>query len=79
MKKTYDKLKNRMTVIEVETGDIYTQFDELEVWGLIKDVAITDNGFVIVADHYDIRFYDNTGKLIIKIYKWGEKVSLSIL
>ncbi|WBO93200.1 hypothetical protein AVT_27515 (plasmid) [Bacillus tropicus] len=62
-----------MTVIEVETGDIYTQFDELEVWGLIKDVAITDNGFVIVADHYDIRFYDNTGKLIIKIYKWGEK------
>ncbi|HDR7799668.1 TPA: hypothetical protein QCY03_003466 [Bacillus tropicus] len=72
-KKTYDKLKNRMTVIEVETGDIYTQFDELEVWGLIKDVAITDNGFVIVADHYDIRYYDNTGKLIIKIYKYGEK------
>ncbi|WP_242310488.1 hypothetical protein [Bacillus cereus group sp. BfR-BA-01524] len=73
IKTTNNKLTKRMTVIEVETGDIYTQFDELEEGRLIEDIAITDNGFSIVASIWGIRYYDNTGKMIREIFKWGEK------
>ncbi|EOO57418.1 hypothetical protein IKE_06339 [Bacillus cereus VD196] len=62
----------RMTVIEVETGDIRAQFDNMDE-SLIDDVAITDNSFSIVAYHDNIGYYDITGRLIRKINKFGEK------
>ncbi|PQQ47892.1 WD40 repeat domain-containing protein [Bacillus thuringiensis] len=63
---------SRMTVIEVETGDIAAQFDELN-GSLVADVAITNNGFSIVAYDDYIGYYNNAGKLIRKINKWGVK------
>ncbi|MFY0761011.1 hypothetical protein AB1K32_19510 [Metabacillus dongyingensis] len=66
------KFGSRMTVVEVDTGDIPAQFDDVNDL-LIQDVAITNNGYSVVANQYYVSYYDNTGKFIRRLGNWGAK------
>jgi len=67
-----EKYGGGMTVIDVDSGYIPIQFDEVYDTP-INDVAITNNGYSVIANTDDVSYYDNKGKLIRKFGNRGPK------
>ncbi|WP_315069252.1 hypothetical protein [uncultured Clostridium sp.] len=63
---------SRITVIQVDTGAIVAQFDDVND-SMINDIAVANNGNSVIARYDDISYYDNTGKLIRKLDKYDSK------
>lgn len=68
---------SRMTVIEIESGSIAVQFDEINDL-YVKDVAITNKGRTVIAYYDYIRYYDETGNLLRDLNSWMvESIAIS--